>query len=446
MCGMKSSAIWVAAAALAPWAAGAVEVSGASLTATLDEEAKGAVTRLVTAHGAELAPTGVSTPIFRLKLTRADDFTKSVVMTADDAETCSLEEGAQNAARFVYGGFKEGVLFVSCTAQGGGTHVRWRISVQTAPGWAVEETEVEETEFPRLLVSPVLGSDGGDDRFVFGTAKGGVTHNPGARSVGWYAGAQQPGPLVAQFATVYDDRAGFYFAAEDAAGYTKYIGVVREADGLAVFSRRLGFDEGNVEQAYDVVSGGFEGTVADPCTWHDAADLYKAWAVKQKWCEKTFEQRDDIPAWMRDAPAMVRFGREWIEQPDNIRAWMQNYWKREFVPSPLVVAFWGWEKHGYWVTPDYTPTVATHSRGRPATTGRACTTSGRTVRSPGTTASASSGSAIPTPCSTATASATCARPAGCAGETAPACAAATRGRATGGTTTSAARFRCSAAR
>ena len=58
---------------------------------------------------------------------------------------------------------------------------------------------------------------------------------------------------------------------------------------------------------------------------------------------------------MRDAPAMVRFGREWIEQPDNIRAWMQNYWKREFVPSPLVVAFWGWEKHGNWVTPDYFP-------------------------------------------------------------------------------------------
>ena len=60
---MKSSAIWLAATAFAPWAAGAVEVSGASLAATLDEQAKGAVTRLVTAHGA--------TPLFRLKLTRS---------------------------------------------------------------------------------------------------------------------------------------------------------------------------------------------------------------------------------------------------------------------------------------------------------------------------------------------------------------------------------------
>ena len=44
---MKSSAIWLAAAALVPWVAGAVEVAGTLLTVTLDEQAKGAVTRLV---------------------------------------------------------------------------------------------------------------------------------------------------------------------------------------------------------------------------------------------------------------------------------------------------------------------------------------------------------------------------------------------------------------
>ena len=338
------------AAALAPWAAGAVDVTGASLAVTLDEQAKGAVTRLVTAHGAELAPPRATTPLFRLKLTRVDDFTKSVAVSADDAETCTLGSGAPGAVRLVYGGFKEGVLFVTCTAQGGDAYVRWRISVQTAPGWALEETE-----YPRLLVSSVLGSDGGDDRFVYGAAKGGVTHNPGAKPAGWRVGAQQPGALAAPFAAIYDDRAGLYFATEDAAGHTKYMGVARRSGGLVVSSRRIGFDTGTVEQAYDVVSGGFEGTHADPCTWHDAADLYKAWAVKQKWCEKTFENRDDVPAWLRDAPVMVRFGREWIEQPDKIRTWLQEYWKRVFVPSPLVTAFWGWEKRGSCVSPDYFP-------------------------------------------------------------------------------------------
>ena len=350
MCGMKSSAILVAVAALAPWAAGAVEVAGTSLTVTLDEQAKGAVTRLVTAHGAELAPAQGATALFRLKLTRTDDFTKSVSVTADDAETCALEAGAAGAARLVYGGFKEGVVFVACMAQGGDAYVRWRISVQTAPGWALEATE-----YPRLLVAPVLGGDGGDDRLVYGATKGGVVYNPGAKPAGWRVGAQQPGALAAQFATVYDDRAGLYFATEDAAGHTKYIGAARRDGGLVVYSTRIGFDEGSVAQAYDVVTGGFEGTHADPCSWHDAADLYKAWAVKQKWCEKTFENRDDVPAWMRDAPAMVRFGREWIEQSDKIRAWMQDSWRRTFVPSPLVVAFRGWEKHGYLVSPDCFP-------------------------------------------------------------------------------------------
>ena len=169
MCGMKSSALLVAVAALAPWAAGAVEVAGTSLTVTLDEQAKGAVTRLVTAHGAELAPAQGATALFRLKLTRTDDFTKSVSVTADDAETCALEAGAAGAARLVYGGFKEGVVFVACTAQGGEAYVRWRISVQTAPGWALETTE-----YPRLLVAPVLGGDGGDDRLVYGATQGGV--------------------------------------------------------------------------------------------------------------------------------------------------------------------------------------------------------------------------------------------------------------------------------
>ena len=109
---MKSSAILLVAAVCASWAAGAVEVKSTSLAVTLDEQARGAVTRLVTAHGAELAPAHGTTPLFRLKLTRTDDFTKSVAVTADDAEKCTLEESGQSAVRFAYGGFKEGVFTV----------------------------------------------------------------------------------------------------------------------------------------------------------------------------------------------------------------------------------------------------------------------------------------------------------------------------------------------
>ena len=83
---MKSSAIWMAAAVFASCAAGAVEVGGSSLTVSLDEQAKGAVTRLVTAHGAELAPAVGSTPLFRLKLI------SSLVKRKDKEVDCKAQE------------------------------------------------------------------------------------------------------------------------------------------------------------------------------------------------------------------------------------------------------------------------------------------------------------------------------------------------------------------
>ena len=106
------------------------------------------------------------TNLFELKATRADDFKKSETFAAFDATTFSVEKTAESV-KLVYGGFKKaGVESVVCTVRGSGTYVRWGISVRMTPGWALEETT-----YPRTLVSSVLGTDGGDDRFVYGTAK-----------------------------------------------------------------------------------------------------------------------------------------------------------------------------------------------------------------------------------------------------------------------------------
>ena len=347
---MKFTANWIVAAALIPGAALAVEVKSSSLAATLDDKARGEVTRIVTAHGAELAPAFASSSLFRIKITRTDNVTNSVWITAADADTFTCETVSTNLVRLVYGGFKEGVTYVTCAVQGVGDALKWGISAQIAPGWALEETE-----YPRLLASPALGSDGGDDRFVCGTAHGGVVRNPGGKPKGWRYGARLPGGLAAQFASVYDDRAGLCFAAEDVAGYSKYIGVERVAEGLLLISRRIGLDSGLVEQPYAIATTGFECTPADPCTWQDAADIYRAWAGKQSWCAKWFRDRTDVPAWMRDAPAIARFSREWLDRPDDIRAWVKDIWKRAFVPSPLLALYSGWEKRGTGVMPDCFP-------------------------------------------------------------------------------------------
>jgi len=161
--------------------------------------------------------------------------------------------------------------------------------------------------------------------------------------------------MAAQFGCYYDDRAGFYTAAEDGRGYPKELFVTRAAEGVAFDWSRSCFATGTETQAYDVVTaafGGAEGALAD---WRDAADLYKAWAATQPWCAKRFAQRGDLPAWMKDGPALVRFGRDWLSDPERIESWLTKFWQPNFPKMPLVTAYWGWEKHADWVTPDYFP-------------------------------------------------------------------------------------------
>ncbi|MCX7064760.1 MAG: DUF6259 domain-containing protein, partial [Proteobacteria bacterium] len=63
----------------------------------------------------------------------------------------------------------------------------------------------------------------------------------------------------------------------------------------------------------------------------------------------------DIPAWMKSGPVMVRFTREWLSDPPRIEKWLTGYWKKHFPDAPLITTYWGWEKVGKWVTPDYFP-------------------------------------------------------------------------------------------
>ena len=78
-------------------AASAAVVKSGTLTVELAEDAQGAVSRLVTAHGADLAPATDRMPLFYLKATRADDVTKSVEVSAADAaimlSPCSADSG-----------------------------------------------------------------------------------------------------------------------------------------------------------------------------------------------------------------------------------------------------------------------------------------------------------------------------------------------------------------
>ena len=83
--------------------------------------------------------------------------------------------------------------------------------------------------------------------------------------------------------------------------------------GLEFSWQRPCWSSGADEQPYHIVTATFTGADDTPADWRDAADIYKAWALNQEWCRHPFARREDLPAWLKDAPAMVRFGCELIQ-------------------------------------------------------------------------------------------------------------------------------------
>ena len=334
------------AMAAMPLVGSAVEVSCDSMKVVLDEGNFCKVRRVVSAGGVEFAATRWQDSLFSLKATRIDDYEKSVTVEPGKATSCAVTPH-EGGVKIVYTGLGEAVEKVICTVKPDGRKLRWNIGAEPKAGWAVEQTA-----YPRILSAERIGTTGEDDAVVAGNAKGGLTRNPSAK--GCYVSARMPGSLVCQFACHYDDSALFYYAAEDGRGYAKLLDVRNHPKGVAFKFTHVAFDEKAFRLPYDIVTACIDGTAEKPTVWQDAADLYRDWARRQSWCGKPLRDRDDLPKWMRDAPAMVRFGRDWLAEPDRIRAWMKDYWRKFYVKAPLVTAFWGWEKNGYWVS-DYFP-------------------------------------------------------------------------------------------
>ena len=251
-----------------------------------------------------------------------------------------------------YDGLADRPVHVTCTARAAANDslLHWRIAVQVPDGWVLEAVR-----FPIITLRAPLEASGKDDAAVLGSTKGGVIRRPCDLKAGSSVTIGQPGNMAAQFGCYYSPRGGFFTAALDGRGHPKTLQAARVKEGLELSWSQAGFATGTVTQDYDVVMTTFTGTGSAPANWRDAADLYKAWAITQPWCATPYDQRSDIPAWMKDGPALVRFSRDWLAEPARIERWLSEYWHRHFPAVPLITAYWGWEKIGNWVTPEYFP-------------------------------------------------------------------------------------------
>ena len=332
-----------------------LELRNEQVTLALGQAERGAITSLRRGDmefvAAKKAPVLFALTFSKKGATPGEKF----ILTSRDAGSYQADQHNTAQRQLVtlhYAGLSNWPVRVTCTAGLAASDplVRWRLNVDVPAGLVLEAVR-----FPIVTLRAPLGVTAEEDAAVLGASKGGVLRRPSAMQPGASVSIAQPGNMAAQFGCYYTPRAGFFTAAFDGHGHPKSLIATRVKEGVEFSWYQGCFATGTVIQDYDVVLTTFAGAGGAPADWRDAADIYKTWALTQPWCAQPYAQRTDIPEWMKAGPAMVRFGRDWLADPARIDRWMAEYWQKKFPAAPLIMAFWGWEKLGSWVTPDYFP-------------------------------------------------------------------------------------------
>ena len=171
-----------------------------------------------------------------------------------------------------------------------------------------------------------------------------------------------PGGLFAQFIALCANRAGLYMACEDTAANVKLIKALHREPGLRLGLAHVGDwpRHGRRTLEYDVVLRSFTGD------WYAAADVYRSWALQQKWAVP-LHRRTDVPGWLLDSPAYITLRLQGQLDAGPV------FPVKEFLPyekavplldrlarrlnASLVAVLMSWEHGGPWVYPDCFPPV-----------------------------------------------------------------------------------------
>lgn len=298
--------------------------------------------------------TSAQRPLFRFDYSKGGDAsTKAIMCHAGQAAQVHMEpwsQGSDRGAKISFSGFEGLPIQVICTVftRENDDLVHFSLEAKLPTG-----VTIESISYP--VVSTPL-AEGVSEAAAAGTTTGGILH-PSTWKMGQVRRFDQPPSLAAGFGCYYDDAGGLYTAALDGKEYRKSLILERTKRGLDFGWIHPCYHRDRFVLDYDIVLGGFTSPEKGrPTDWRDAADLYKAWAVKQPWCAKTFAQRGDLPDWIKQGPAIVRFTRAWLSEPKMIESWYRDYWQKEYPgKSPLITAYWGWEHVGKWVGPEYFP-------------------------------------------------------------------------------------------
>jgi hypothetical protein len=238
---------------------------------------------------------------------------------------------------------------ITCTIKSGSPLTYWRAKIKNRTN-----TFIKHFEFPIEVCSPQLGEFAEDDYLLQCGGDGYLIKNPMKNipvrdEMVW--GVNYPGYSSLQFMSFQDDEGGLYYATYDGNGYSKGLHPYRRKDGIQMIAlHKPPMEYGkDYDVPYDTVLGVVKGD------WYNAADIYKEWAIEQKWCSKKTIERKDVPEWLKKGPF---FHGNWMVNnkelfPKGILENTKSY--RDYLGMPIVVLLFNWEQYGQWTTPDYFP-------------------------------------------------------------------------------------------
>jgi hypothetical protein len=332
--------------------------------------------RAVGAEKQEFIPSGDRHPVFTIQYLDPSEAFHEVTSTQ------AREVHVRTDQRTLEDGHREVVLTAEFVGLGG-LDLSATVTVRSANGdpnssWAITLKNntnllITDVQFPMIVVSYDLGGGKGMEALVEPLYNGRLLLSPQPQDLepdsphAWQFrpengdSSHYPGSMFAQFLAYYNDRAGVYVACQDTSGAIKLIKPVHSGSGIRLGIAHVGDwpSPGERKLEYDIVVQTFAGD------WYGAAELYRAWSLKQDWASRPLYKRDDVPQWLLDSPPhiIVRiqgeldFGpggpnQEFLPYP-KIVPLLEKISKR--IDSPLVAVIMSWERPGPWIYPDCFP-------------------------------------------------------------------------------------------
>jgi len=303
-------------------------------------------------------------PLFEMALTKPYEG-KQTRVTSREFRKITVRPTSSQALVLDFGDHPSDAVSARVTAAlGEDDSVRLRIRVRNDSDWCVASVA-----FPQMTAPAALSGDGTNDRLLIPCSGGAVIHAPGKRSTN--RTAMYPGTAFAQFYALYNDKAGAYVGAYDADGNVKRFVLQSSAGAYVSLTLEHLFPEQPSKDAalsYDVVLRTFQGD------WRNAADIYKAWAVRQPWCKRRLAEREDVPSFLKDGSGVIitsignpafraRTVGDHLEKLPDL---MDKYREATGLKHMIFVAY-GWENRGTWAGINYFPTIPSDGAWRKAT-------------------------------------------------------------------------------